>query len=41
MCKSVAMRASEGAIMLADMMGMSCPKENIVPMRSFFRVGKR
>jgi hypothetical protein len=33
MSRSRAMSGKEGAIMLADMMGMSCPKEKIVPMR--------
>lgn len=32
MARSEAMAGSDGAIMLADIMGISWPKENIIPM---------
>lgn len=41
MCRSMAIWGSEGAIMLADIMGMSCPREKSVLMRSLREVGKR
>jgi len=37
----MAIWGSEGAIMLADIMGMSCPREKSVLMRSLREVGKR
>jgi hypothetical protein len=38
--RSDAMAGREGAIMLADMMGMSWPKEKMVPMRNLSRARK-
>jgi hypothetical protein len=38
--RSDAMVGSEGEIMLADIIGISCPKENIVPIRNLRNGGQ-